>query len=68
MAEAIGPSPLLPGAEGATEFTATVAIGLGISFVSGILATVASVLLVARREAGLEDVDTTSATRAPATV
>ena len=68
VAEAVGPSPFLPGAEGATEFTATVAIGLGISFLSGILATVASVLLVARREAGLEDVDTTSTTRAPATV
>ena len=58
MAEAIGPSPFLPGAEGTTEFQATVAIGLGISFVSGILATTASVLLVGRREAGLEDTDT----------
>lgn len=59
VAETIGPSPLLLGAEGTTEFHATVAIGLGISFVSGILATVASVLLVGRREAGLEDeVDT----------
>ena len=42
VAETIGPYPLLPGAEGQREFTATVAIGLGISFVSGILATVAS--------------------------
>src|SRR5215210_6473488 len=67
VAEAVGPSPFLPGAEGATEFTATVALGLGISFLSGILATVACVLLVARREAGLEDVDTTS-TPAAATV
>ncbi len=58
VAEAIGPSPFLPGAEGTTEFQATVAIGLGISFVSGILATTASVLLVGRREAGLEDTDT----------
>jgi hypothetical protein len=59
VAETIGPSPLLLGAEGTTEFHATVAIGLGISFVSGILATVASVLLVGRREAGLEEeVDT----------
>jgi hypothetical protein len=66
VAEAVGPSPFLPGAEGATEFTATVAIGLGISFLSGILATVACVLLVARREAGLEDVDTS--TPAAATV
>jgi hypothetical protein len=55
VAETIGPSPLLLGAEGTTEFHATVAIGLGISFVSGILATVASILLVGRREAGLED-------------
>jgi hypothetical protein len=55
--EAIGPSPLLPGAVGTTEFHATVAIGIGISFISGILAMVASVLLVARREAGVEDVD-----------
>lgn len=55
VAETIGPNPLLPGAEGSTEFTATVAIGLGISLVSGILATVASVLLVGRREAGLEE-------------
>jgi hypothetical protein len=55
--EAIGPSPFLPGAVGATEFHATVAIGLGISFVSGILAMVGSVLLVARREAGVEDVE-----------
>lgn len=55
VAEAIGPSPFLPGAEGTTEFRATVAVGLGISFVSGILATTASVLLVGRREAGLED-------------
>jgi hypothetical protein len=55
--EAIGPSPLLPGAVGTTEFHATVAIGIGISFISGILAMVASVLLVARREAGTEDVD-----------
>ena len=56
--EVIGPSPFLPGATGTTEFTATVAIGLGISLVSGLLAMVASVLLVARREEGLDDVDT----------
>ena len=55
--EAIGPSPFLPGAVGTVEFHATVAIGLGISFVSGILAMVGSVLLVARREAGVEDVE-----------
>ncbi len=55
VVETIGPNPLLPGAEGQTEFHATVAIGLGISLVSGIIATVASILLVGRREAGLED-------------
>ena len=38
VVETIGPSPLLPGATGNVEFTATVAIGLGISFVSGVLA------------------------------
>jgi hypothetical protein len=53
--EAIGASPLLPGAEGLTEFHATVALGIFISLMSGILATAASVLLVGRREAGLED-------------
>jgi hypothetical protein len=58
VAETIGPSPLLLGAEGRTEFHATVAIGLGISLVSGILATAASVLLVGRREAGVEPADT----------
>jgi hypothetical protein len=51
--EAVTDSPLMPGATG-TVFTATVALGLYISFVSGILATVASVLLVARRESGEE--------------
>jgi hypothetical protein len=58
VAETIGPSPLLLGVEGRTEFHATVAIGLGISLVSGILATAASVLLVGRREAGVEPADT----------
>jgi hypothetical protein len=53
--ETIGTSPLLPGAEGLTEFHATVALGIFISLLSGILATAASVLLVGRREAGLED-------------
>lgn len=62
VVETIGPSPLLLGAEGETPFSATVAIGLGISLVSGIIATVASVLLVARREAGLEDAADVSAT------
>jgi len=62
VAETIGPSPILPGAEGLTEFHATVAIGLGISFLSGILATMSSVLLVGRREAGLEDGADMSAT------
>jgi hypothetical protein len=58
VAETVTSSPFLPGAEGTTEFRATVAMGLSVSFVSGILATVASVLLVSRREAGLEDADT----------
>ncbi|MGH2679558.1 MAG: hypothetical protein ACRDG8_03610 [Actinomycetota bacterium] len=54
--EAIGgPDPLLPGVEGSTTFVATYAVGLPISFVAGLLATVASVLLVARREVGAED-------------
>jgi hypothetical protein len=53
--EAVTSDPLLLGAQGQTEFTATVAIGLGISLVSGILATVASILLVGRREEGLEE-------------
>lgn len=61
VADAVGPSPFLPGAEGTTEFTATVAIGLGISFLSGILATVACVLLVARRESGIEEAADASA-------
>ena len=55
VAETIGLNPLLPGAEGQTPFEATVAIGLAMSLASGIIATVASVLLVARREAGLEE-------------
>jgi hypothetical protein len=52
--EAVTDSPLMPGATG-TEFTATVALGLAISFVSGVLATVASILLVSRRESGVEE-------------
>ncbi|MGH2640981.1 MAG: hypothetical protein ACRDGO_04695 [Actinomycetota bacterium] len=62
VAEAIGPNPFLPGAEGTTPFEATVALGLGMSLASGIIATVASVLLVARREAGLEEPAEMSAT------
>jgi hypothetical protein len=53
--QAIGPSPFLPGAEGVTEFAGEVAIGLGISFVSGLIATAASILLVSRRESGREE-------------
>jgi len=54
--EAIGaPNPLLPGAEGTTRYTATVAFGLGLSFVAGVIATVASILLVGRRESGQEE-------------
>jgi hypothetical protein len=62
VVETIGPNPLLPGAEGQTPFHATVAIGLGISLASGVIATVASVLLVGRREAGLEEEAELSAT------
>ena len=54
--EAIGaPNPFLPGVEGQATYTATVAIGLGISFLAGVIATVASILLVSRREAGVEE-------------
>lgn len=54
--EAIGaPNPFLPGVEGTAIWEATPAIGLGISFLAGILAMVASVLLVGRREAGGEE-------------
>ena len=62
--EAIGPNPLLPGVTGTARFTATVAFGLGVSFVAGVIATVASVLLVTRRESGDEaeaDVPSTAA-------
>jgi hypothetical protein len=66
--EAIGgPNPVLPGVEGEATYTATVAIGLAISFVAGVIATVASVLLVARREAGTEDADVPATTGAPTT-
>lgn len=64
VAAAVGPSPLLLGAEDPTEFRATIAIGLWISFISGILATVASVLLISRRESGMEEGDTPSITQA----
>lgn len=53
--EAIGaPNPFLPGVEGNAVWEGSTAIGLGISFLAGVIATVASVLLVSRREAGLE--------------
>jgi hypothetical protein len=53
--EAIGgPTPFLPGAEGQAPYVASVAIGLAMSFLAGVIATVASVLLVSRREQGLE--------------
>jgi hypothetical protein len=53
--EAVGaPNPFLPGVEGDARFTATVAIGLGISFLAGVIATVSSILLVSRREQGVE--------------
>jgi len=56
VGEAVGaPNPFLPGVEGSAVWEAAPAIGLGISFLAGILATVASVLLVGRREAGVEE-------------
>lgn len=55
VGEAVGaPRPFLPGVAGEAPYTATFAIGLGISFLSGLIATVASILLVSRREQGLE--------------
>jgi hypothetical protein len=60
VGEAVTDAPLMPGATG-TEFTATVALGLVISLVSGVLATVASVVLVMRRESGEEDAAATDA-------
>jgi hypothetical protein len=62
--EAIGPNPLLPGVTGTARFTATVAFGLGVSFVAGVIATVASVLLVTRRESGTEGEDDVTSTPA----
>jgi hypothetical protein len=54
--EAIGgPNPFLPGAEGQTTYVATWAVGLPMSLVAGLLAMTASILLVARREAGTEE-------------
>ena len=54
--EAIGaPNPFLPGVEGIAAWEGGPAIGLGISFLAGLLAMVASVLLVSRREAGVEE-------------
>lgn len=55
VGEAVGaPTPFLPGVEGEAPYEATIAIGLAISFLAGIIATVASILLVSRREQGLE--------------
>jgi hypothetical protein len=53
--EVVGPNPFLPGVEGQAPYEATVALGLAISFLSGLIATVASILLVSRREQGLEE-------------
>jgi hypothetical protein len=56
VGEAIGaPNPFLPGVEGDAVWEGAPAIGLAISCLAGILATVASVLLVSRREAGVEE-------------
>jgi hypothetical protein len=55
--EVFGRDPFLPGADDATIYVAGPAAGVGISFLAGIIATVASVLLVSRRESG-QEVDT----------
>jgi hypothetical protein len=53
--EAIGaPNPFLPGVEGEAVWEGSLAVGLGISFLAGVIATVSSVLLVSRRESGEE--------------
>ncbi|HZB00769.1 MAG TPA: hypothetical protein VE800_01510 [Actinomycetota bacterium] len=52
--EVVGPNPFLPGTEGNAPYEATISLGLAISFLSGLIATVASILLVSRREQGLE--------------
>ena len=52
--DAVTDAPLMPGATG-TEFTASVALGLAISLAAGVFATVASVLLVVRRESDEEE-------------
>lgn len=53
--EVFGSGVVLPGVEGEARYVASIAIGLGLSLLSGIIATVASVLLVGRRESGLEE-------------
>jgi hypothetical protein len=55
--EVIGSDPFLPGADDGTIYAAGPAAGVGISFLAGIIATAASVLLVSRRESG-QEVDT----------
>jgi hypothetical protein len=52
--EVVGPNPLLPGVTGSAPYTATIAPGLIMSLVAGLIGTAASVLLVARRESGQE--------------
>jgi ABC-type Fe3+-siderophore transport system permease subunit len=53
--DVLGPNPFLPGADGATTYEAGVALGLAISFLCGLIATVATVLLISRRERGTEE-------------
>ena len=55
--DVVGPNPFLPGVEGNAPYEATISLGLAISFLSGLIATVASILLVSRREQGLERED-----------
>ena len=58
--DAVTASPLMPGATG-SEFTATVALGLWVSFVSGLLASVASILLAGGREPAQQEEEATAA-------
>jgi hypothetical protein len=62
--EVVGPNPLLPGVTGTAPYTATIGFGLIISFIAGLLGTVSSVLLVARRETGEETDDDVPSTPA----
>jgi len=53
--DVVGPNPVLPGVETTAPYEATISLGLAISFLSGLIGSVASILLVSRREQGLEE-------------